>query len=213
MGIPKIIVPTIVGITVYILVSKLFPQRELEINPIKNGQKNVRGGDVDKYRLFNLFKEIVQKIMKDRSLKIAIISVFATAGFQYFNEEIKQLLINDVYLQVCDKEVKGQLKVICDIIKEHEIDLHTTSMRELIISNSISNEDKINLLKIKLDFIINGDYLGKKRFVILSIIALLMIAFLSGVGGLAIFLEALYRLFQEGKISKAVYEQVMEIIK
>jgi len=34
----------------------------------------------------------------------------------------------------------------------------------------------------------------------------------SGVGGLALFLEALYRLFQEGKISRALYEQVLKIV-
>jgi hypothetical protein len=34
----------------------------------------------------------------------------------------------------------------------------------------------------------------------------------SGVGGLALFLEALYRLFQEGKISRALYEQILKAV-
>ncbi len=34
----------------------------------------------------------------------------------------------------------------------------------------------------------------------------------SGVGGLALILEALYRLFQEGKISKALYEQTVKAL-
>jgi Co/Zn/Cd efflux system component len=46
----------------------------------------------------------------------------------------------------------------------------------------------------------------------LSILAALIAACVSGVGGLALFMEALYRLFQEGKISRAVYEQLVEIV-
>jgi len=205
----KIFIPTIIGITVYIVVSKLFPEKVLEINP-QNNDIRIRGGDIVKN---NLIKKIIQKIMQDRALKIAIISVFATAGVQCFNQEIEKLLVDDVFNQICEKQVNGKLKIVCDIIKEHELNLHTKSIRELIVSNNLSRNDKINLLKIKLDFIINGECPGKKRFLILSILAALIAACVSGVGGLALFLEALYRLLQEGKISRAVYDQLVEIVK
>jgi hypothetical protein len=193
----SILLPTIIGISVYIVVSKLFPEKDL------------RGGDIVRN---NLIKEIIKKMLNDRALKIALISVFATAGVQYFNQEIEKLLVDDVFNQICVKEVDGQLKIVCDIIKEHELNLHSKSIKELIVSSNLSKDDKINLLKIKLDFIINGECAGKKRFVIISILAALITVCVSGVGGLAIFLEALYRLFQEGKISRALYEQILKIV-
>jgi len=205
MKISRLFLPTIVGISVYTLINKLFPEKISN----KNSKKDLRGGDIIRY---HTIKEIVNKIMRDRALKIALISVFTTAGIQYFNQEIQTLLVGDMVNQICDKEVDKQLKIICDIIKDHELDLHTKSMKELIVTNNLSKDDKINLLKIKLDFIINGECAGKKRFWIMSIISALITVCVSGVGGLALFLEALYRLFQEGKISQALYEQILKIV-
>ncbi len=63
--------PTIVGITVYIVVSKLFSKKVSDIN----FEKGLKGRDtVRNY----LIKKIVKKIMRDRALKLALISVFAT---------------------------------------------------------------------------------------------------------------------------------------
>lgn len=201
----SIFFPTIVGISVYIVVSKLFPEKVSDIN----SKKDLRGGNIVRN---HLIKKIIKKIMHDRALKIALISVFAIAGFQYFNQEIERLLVDDVFDQICVKEVDGQLKIVCDIIKEHELNLHSKSIKELVVTSNLSKDDKINLLKIKLDFIINGECAGKKRFLIISIIAALITVCVSGVGGLALFLEALYRLFQEGKISRALYEQILKIV-
>jgi hypothetical protein len=202
---PISFLPAIVGITVYILVSKLFPEKVLNIN----SKKDLRGGDIVRN---HLIKKVVKKILQDRALKIALIAVFATAGFEYFNQEIETLLVDKVFNQICVKDVDGELKIICDIIKEHELDLHSKSIKELIVGSNLSKNDKINVLKIKLDFIINGECLGKKRFLIVSIIAALVTVCVSGVSGLAIFLEALYRLFQEGKISRALYEQILKSV-
>lgn len=199
----SVILPAIVGISVYIVVSKLLPEELLNID----SEKDLRGGDIVRN---HLIKKIVKKIMRDPALKIALISVFATAGFQHFNREIEKLLVDDVFNQICVKEVDGQLKIVCDTIKEHELDIYPKSIKELIVTSNLSKNDKINLLKIKLDFIINGECAGKKRFLIVSIVAALITVCVSGVGGLAIFLEALYRLFQEGKISRALYEQILK---
>lgn len=121
------------------------------------------------------------------------------------------LLINDVFDQVCVREMDGQLKIVYDIIKEHERSLHSKSIKELLVAHTLSKEEKVNLLKIKLDFIINGECGDKRRFLIVSIIATLIICCISRVGGLAIFLKSLYRLFQEGKISQALYKKILEI--
>ena len=77
---------------------------------------------------------------------------------------------------------------------------------------NLTLNDKLNLLKIKLDFIINGECAGKKRFIVVTLLGLIITFSVSGVGGLALILEALYRLFQEGKISKAVYDALKNLL-
>lgn len=201
----RIFLPTIVGITVYIIVNKLFPEK---VSPI-NSEKDLRGGDIVRNHLIN---KIVKRIMQDRALKVALISVFATAGYQYFHQEIEALLVDDVFNKICVKETDGELKIVCQIIEEHELNLHSKSIKELIVAENLSKDAKIDLLKIKLDFIINGQCAGKKRFLIVSIVAALITVCSSGVGGLALFLEALYRLFQEGKISRALYEKILKLV-
>lgn len=203
--ITNILFPTIVGLSVYYIVSKFFPEKVSDISDI-NSQKDLRGGDIVKDRLIN---KIVKKIMNDRALKVALFSLFFAAGAQHFQHEIQRLLADEIFKEICVKEVDGKLKVVCDIIKEHELNLHSKSIKELIISNSITREDKINLLKIKLDHIINGEFAGRRRFLITCIIAAIITFCISGVGGLALFLEALYRLFQEGKISRALYKEIL----
>jgi|GEM_PF-2988408 hypothetical protein len=87
---------------VYTLINKLFPE--------KLSNENSKTGDFAKY---HLVRKIVQKILHDRALKIAIISIFTTAGIQYFHQEIESLLVDDVFNQVCVKKVDG-LSVILE---------------------------------------------------------------------------------------------------
>jgi hypothetical protein len=85
-------------------------------------------------------------------------------------------------------------------------------MKSLIVSNNIGMEEKISLLKIKLNFIINGECAGKRKFLVAAILAAVITVTISGVGGLALILEALLQLFEEGKISKALYKQLVKIL-
>lgn len=151
--------PSIVGVTVYIIVNRLFPEKVKEA-PLKN----LRGGGKRDLVKANLVREIVKKILKDKALKIAILSIFATAGIQHFQSEIETLLIDDVFNHIYIWDVDGELKIVCDIAQEHELNLHAKSIKSLIVSNDLTQEQKISLLKIKLDFIINAECKGKTRF-------------------------------------------------
>lgn len=204
--IPKFLLPGIVGVTVYLVIHKLFPEKVESFD--QDPTAAVRGGDND----VRLFTRVFRSIMKDRAVKIALLAAFGTAGVTCFQDEIVALFKNDSFKSVCSEDTKGNLKVLCDIIEEYELNSHTEQMKEIIISTNLSNEHKISLLKIKLDFIINGECGGKRRFLIISIIGLILTFTISGVGGLALILEALYRLFKEGKISKAVYVQLLKVL-
>lgn len=203
LNVPNILVPTIVGLTVYIIVDRFFTEK---VEPFENDP-------LTDLRV-NLVREIIKKILKDRAFKIALISSFATAGVIHFQLEIETLLVDDVFTNLCIRKVDGELKIVCDIIEDHQLNLnaHTNAIKSLIVSKNLSQEQKISLLKIKLDFIINGECEGKTRFLVVAIIGTLLTFTLTGVGGLAIILEALYRLFQEGRIGKALYKQILKAL-
>ena len=133
-------------------------------------------------------------------------------GVLLFYDEIIALLADDVFNSVCVKDTYGNLKILCDIIKEYSLKSHITEMKEIILSSQLSNKYKISLLKIKLGFIRNGEYGGKSKFLIVTLLVIILIFTVSGVGGLTLILEALYHFFQEGKISKAVYAKIVKIL-
>lgn len=205
-SISKLLLPSIVGVSVYLIVNKFFPEKikSFDEDPLTG----LRGGD----GLTKIFPKIFKKILTDRALKVGLLALFGTTAFQYFQAEIEALLIDDVFNHVCVRDAEGNLKIACDIVKELDLHLHTEGMREIIVSNTLSDERKISLLKIKLDFIVNGDCAGKFRFLVMAIIAAILTFTISNVGGLALILEALYRLFQEEKISKAVYKQIIKAL-
>ena len=204
--ITKFLLPSIVGVSVYLVIHKLFPEKAKSFD--ENPMTAVRGGDAE----IKLFTKILRALMTDRAIKIALIASFSTAGVTFFHDEIIALLADDAFNSVCVNNTDGNLKILCEIIEEYELKSHTTQMKEIIISTHLSNEHKISLLKIKLDFIINGECAGKSRFLIMTLLGVILTFTISGVGGLALFLETLYRLFQEGKISKAVYAQILKVL-
>lgn len=204
--ISKFLLPSIVSVCVYLVVHKLFPEKVKSFD--EDFMTAVRGGSAE----IKLFTRVLRALMTDRALKIALIAAFGTAGFTFFHDKILALLADDTFNSICVKDTDGNLKILSDIVEEYKLKSHTTQMKEIILSTHLSNEHKISLLKIKLDFIINGEWAGKSRFLIMTLLGVILTFTISGVGGLALVLEALYRLFQEGKISKAVYAQVLKVL-
>jgi len=217
MTISKIFVPSLVGLVVYVTVNRFFPEKVdtkielLEPDPVQG----LRGGD--SLTRMRLIQAITKQILKERALKIALVSVFAAAGIQHFQAEIESLLIADIFKRLSESgaavDIDGQLKVVYDIVQEHDLTQHAKSIRQLLVSQTLTREQKISLLKIKLDWIINGECSGRKRFFIMLILGALLAITFSGIGGLALILEALYQLFKEGKISEALYKQILQALR
>ena len=74
----------------------------------------------------------------------------------FFHDEIIALLTDDTFNSVFFINTYGNLKILCDIIEEYELKSDSAQIKEIIIFTHLTNEHKISLLKIKLDFIING---------------------------------------------------------
>ena len=204
--ITKLLLPSLVGVSVYLLINKLFPEEMQSFD--KDPMKSVRGGG----NQTKLFTRLLLALTKDRALQIALLASFSTAGITFFYDEIITLLTDDVFNSICIKDREGNLQIVCDMVEEYELKTHTTNLKEIIVAKNLTNEHKIELLKIKLDFIINGEYTGKRRFLLVTLLGIILTFTISGVGGLALILEALYRLFQEGRISRAIYAQIVKLL-
>ena len=200
MALPKFLLPSVVGISVYIIINQFFTEK-IQDDPSKNltsdGESN-----------------LVKKIFKNKALKIAILSAFATAGIQNFQSEIQVLMVDDVFNHICipDVDVNTEFYIARDIVQKHQLNLYSKSIKSLIISDDLTQEEKISLLKIKFDFIINGECIGKTRFLVVAILGALLAFTISGLRGLFLILEALYRLFKEGKIAKGLYKQILKVL-
>lgn len=130
--------PTIVGLTVYYIINiinRQFPEKpeSSETDPFKN----LRGGENIK---ISLTRGIFERISKDKALKMVLVSMFATSGIQHFTEEIEALLINNIFNHIFIRDVDVKLKVVSDMIKEHELQIHLQSIKSLLVSNNISRE-------------------------------------------------------------------------
>lgn len=222
--IPKAIIPSLVGFSVYWTVNKFFPQDLGLADP--NIENEVYDNDVPKRKIFKRFTRLKKKLKKKsdkiinpRAFKISLMIGLTVAASQHFHKELAVFLREDFPLMhehylayICSQEthLEGDLKVVCDIIEKYELNFDT-SIRKILTTDDLSNQEKISLLNIKLDSIFNGDCGGKKRFILLSALAIIITVSFSGLAGFTIFLEALYRLFQEGKLSRALYEAILSL--
>lgn len=77
-----------------------------------------------------------------------------------------------------------------------------------MIKENLTNDQKITLLKIKLDAVINSEYPNKKVALLAILTAVMASLILVGPYGIMIFLAAIYQLWKEGEISTAVYKQM-----
>lgn len=200
----RLLTPTIVGLISYYIVYKLFPNESKRIDTFS--EKNIRGGDNA------LYIKILDRIYNDNALKIGLIALFGTAGAMHFKDELVELLSNAQFLKLCNKEEKLINNPLCTLISKYELDKHTISIRKLILDNELDVESKIRLLTIKLGWIIRGEYAGKKRSLLIFLIGVIIAASLTGTGGLALMLEALYNLFKSGKLDEATYTYLKEYI-
>lgn len=86
------------------------------------------------------------------------------------------------------------------------------SLKTLVGHNNLTREYKITLLKIKLDYLINGDHNFERKFLLQVILTITIALCFSGIGGLALFLDPFRRLLKEGRISDAFYQEILKMV-
>ena len=194
-----------VGTVTYIFVNRFFPGKKPEI--IEMDRDLVRGGE-----------EIVRvpkwtKLLGDPALKIGIISVFLTHFAFVYQNELVAILSSQAVLDVARKRKGVCAKLINDFAMENDLELYTNKVREVLVKENLTFKDKVQFLKLKLGYILKGNFTGKKRALALLLIGIVISCSLTGIGGLCMILDALRKLFEEGKISEAVYIELVEQAK
>ena len=84
----------------------------------------------------------VKSILNKRAVKVDIFTLFAAYTLECFNQEIKALLIDDIFTKGCVEDAELELKIVCDIIKQYELHDHTKTIRALLVADNITNKDK-----------------------------------------------------------------------
>jgi len=198
----QFLLPTIVALTSFYLMNKFFPEKE-EIDNNDDAMRVRGGGDAIKIKL-------LEKILTNKALKVALILAFTSAGGLHYNKEIIKLLTDKQVISSCFKDGKILNEPICKLVRKYGLNLHTKQINELILNENLTRDDKISLLSIKFESVLHGDYAGKKQMFAVLALGVIIAVCVSGTGGLALILDALYKMFTSGKLSKAVYERLVK---
>jgi len=219
----KIFIPMGVGIATFVIFSTAFPESFVETNQSNPSNKPSRlfrrlkdKTSIDSIEKLNkwlstkrIANKIFKQILRKKAFKVALVATFLTLGVQHFETEILQMLTQRELFYLCGKKQPEKLETICKIYRDLKLHQFSESVQESVVSSELRYDQRVEMIKIKLDCLINGPCTGKKRFLVVSLIGLILSLTISGVGGLTIILEALFRLFREGKISKALFKQII----
>lgn len=182
------------------LTSKLLLSKKIENN---ENLKDISNENLS--RIQNL-KKLVSNIMKSKVFKIAVLVFGLTLAINMF---FGKLIIAEI-LKILGKQT-DDLKLPQEMIHDLNLYHHTQSIKTLLANENLSERDRISLLKIRLDFLVNGEAIGKESIVVLSILIYLL-GLTSNLGKLYTFLAALFRLFKKGRISKDLYMELLGYI-
>lgn len=202
----RVIKTWLVGVVAYQICKKIFPEKKLVEpifldSPVSDSIEPIpRGG--------NFLTRTAKRLIEDRAFKFAIAAATTYFGYDMFQEEILALLSSENLIEECLKK-NGNVKTeICEIVEELDLVGLKQNVRELLVKENLTRDQKITLLKIKLDAVFNGEYPNKKLASLAILTAIMASIMLVGPYGIMIFLSAIYQLWKEGKISTAVYNQM-----
>ena len=167
----KLLLLSVVALITYYLVDKFFPEK-------RNFTNNSEGDDV-RDNSDTIFTELIKRSLNDRALKISLVTAFASAGVLYFKDEMIEFLISAEFRSACYKDGKLIDDPICKIISDYDLNVYTESINNLILDNNLNLDSKVQLLSVKLYWLINGDYASKKKYLVVGFLGIIIAASIS----------------------------------
>lgn len=211
-GILKLILPSAVGLTVYYITGKVVGkdnakeyETEVTIDVTRDFGETFRGGDIITPK--NFWKSFGNYIKKNPQLKLMLITGLFTAIATNLNEEAVSLLSNKALKTLHrNYRLKGSMKLISKMVRKYELQGYSEALSELIMSNKFTGSDKIELLKIKLKFILTGSFPGKTQALVSLVTAFILVPFCSAKNLFPIFffMYGLFELTDEGTLQRAL---------
>lgn len=202
----RLLKSSLVYLITYYFCQKFFPGKKMvesddpklipdKMEPAFNVPKGV-------YRFQNLKK----RFQEDRALRIALFAATAFFGYDTFQAKILSLICSDKLV----KEPANRTVKINMFQMAEELDLLNLkeNVRKMLIKEDLTQDQKVTLLKIKLDSVLNSEYPNQNIALIAILTAIMAAISVVGPYGITTFLAAIHQLWQEGKISTAVYKQM-----
>lgn len=150
--------------------------------------------------MWNFFKQVLKRMLEDRAFKVSIITATDYFYSDILAEKILALLSSEDFVSKCLKKDVNIKIEICETVEELDLGVLKEGVRELLGKENLTRDQKIILLKIKLDAVFNGDYPNKKVALLAVLTAIMDSIILVGPYGVMIFLAAINQLWKEGKI-------------
>jgi hypothetical protein len=167
---------------------------------------DIRGGDL---KIRSIFREIA----KNRAWKVGLIAMFGTVMADQLKDELLDLLLHATYSNLANvADEIPEISYLVTMTNELNLPNLDEPIRNIILRTDLDNEVKVILLKTKIQAILNGGLPGGAKLLFMALIARIVSISFSGIGGLAIFLEALRKLLEEGKISEALYKKILRLV-
>lgn len=189
------------GVIIYFIINKFNRQKKITK---KTDKDFPRGAD-------NPIKiQIWRRFLSDRNLKIAIIGVFGKHLFLQVQDEIIAVALSKAAIEAAKEGIGTCAKFITNLTESNylnNVNLND-SVKELILDKRISFSDKINALKCKVASLLETNFPGKKTYLLLLLIGIIVACGSRGDSGLFRILETLRKVFNERKLSRALYEEL-----
>jgi hypothetical protein len=169
-----------------------------------NGDPAIRGKGGDEVVKLPLLK----RITRNKSLKVGMVVIFIASMVGTYNKELVKVLSESDVIELAKSGNGRCARVISKFIEENKISQTPESIRNLAVADRLGFDEKAELLKIKIEYILKNNFPGKRKYIILLLFGVVITCAVTSAGGLALILDALRKLFEKGKISEALYEEL-----
>jgi hypothetical protein len=197
------------------LVTPPAPRSEYFAQPTNLVPKDsLRGGEltpVNRAILKRIIKEIRYALHKNLPLLVGFTGVLAGMLSSDFHDESIALLIQLSKIKLNLERLTRNEKDLINFLDDLDLKNASDRIRERAINDHLNMEDKWILLKLKLKSICKKEVWMDNKNIILGLISLFLMVYISLPSGYGSFLGLLLKLFRDGKISKAAFDELREM--